>query len=147
MTTVELEIPVPPDQVFALLADGWSYAGWVVGATHIRDVDEGWPAVGTRIHHSVGAWPLQIEDETVVLAVLPGSALELRAKLWPFGVAKVRFELTSVAGGGTGVSMSEKAVSGPGALMPEAVQALFLRPRNRETLRRLADVVLHSGNG
>jgi uncharacterized protein YndB with AHSA1/START domain len=141
MTTVALEVPVPPDQVFAVLSDGWSYAGWVVGATHIRDVDRRWPEVGTRIHHSVGAWPLQIEDETVVRAIDHGKSLELHAKLWPVGTAWIRFDLTPTANG-TRITMAEKTVSGPGALLPEAVQKVFLLPRNRETLQRLADLVV-----
>src|SRR4051812_9408145 len=107
MTTVELDIPRPPAEVFAVLADGWTYAGWVVGATHIRDVDEGWPAVGSRIHHSVGTWPLQLEDETVVRSVVPGDSLELHAKAWPVGTALIRFELTAT-GAGTRISMAEK---------------------------------------
>ena len=142
MTKVDLDIPRTPDQVFAVLADGWSYAGWVVGATHIRDVDHLWPEIGTRIHHSVGAWPLQIEDETVVQAVEPGKSLELHAKLWPVGTAWIRFELIPTTSGGTRVTMSEKAISGPGSLLPEPAQSLFLVPRNRETLKRLADLVL-----
>lgn len=145
MTTVELDIPRPPAEVFAVLADGWTYAGWVVGATHIRDVDEGWPAVGSRIHHSVGTWPLQLKDETVVRSVVPGDSLELHAKAWPVGTALVRFELTAT-GAGTRISMAEKAVAGPGALVPEAVQALALRPRNRETLLRLSDIVVRGGH-
>ena len=39
---------------------------WAVGAARIREVDEDWPAVGARIHHSVGAWPVLISDTTVV---------------------------------------------------------------------------------
>jgi uncharacterized protein YndB with AHSA1/START domain len=141
MAKVDLEIPRPPDRVFDVLTDGWSYAGWVVGATHIRDVDHGWPEVGTRIHHSVGAWPFQIEDETSVQAVEPGKSLELHAKLWPLGTARIRFELSATSGG-TRVTMTEKAISGPGALLPEAVQTALLVPRNRETLKRLADLVV-----
>ncbi|HWO68430.1 MAG TPA: SRPBCC family protein [Umezawaea sp.] len=142
MTKVDLDIPRTPDQVFAVLADGWSYAGWVVGATHIRDVDHLWPEVGTRIHHSVGAWPLQIEDETVVKAVEPGKSLELHAKLWPVGTAWIRFELTPTTSGGTRVTMAEKAISGPGSLLPGPAQSVLLVPRNKETLKRLADLVL-----
>jgi polyketide cyclase/dehydrase/lipid transport protein len=145
MTTVDIEIPQSPDRVYAVLADGWSYAGWVVGATHIRDVDEHWPAVGSRIHHSVGAWPLQIEDETRVRSMLPGASLDLHARLWPFGAAHVRFELDATPSGGTRVTMTEEAVSGPGSLLPEKVQSVFLLPRNRETLKRLADVVARGG--
>ncbi|MEV0676490.1 SRPBCC family protein [Actinosynnema sp. NPDC050436] len=142
MTTVDLEIPSTPSRVFEVLADGWSYAGWVVGATHIRDVDHNWPEVGSRIRHSVGAWPLQIEDETVVQAVDVGTSLELHAKVWPLGAARIRFELVSTVNGGTKVTLHEQAVNGLGALLPEAVQTVLLVPRNRETLRRLADQVV-----
>ncbi|MEU5696812.1 SRPBCC family protein [Actinosynnema sp. NPDC020468] len=141
MVEVSLHVSASPERVFAVLADGWSYAGWVVGAAHIRSVDAGWPAVGTRVHHSVGAWPLQVQDETVVLEVDPPRVLELEAGLWPLGAARVRFELTEVDGG-TRISMEEQAKGGPAVLVPEVAQALFLVPRNRETLRRLADLVL-----
>jgi uncharacterized protein YndB with AHSA1/START domain len=145
MAKVDLEIPSPPERVFDVLTDGWSYAGWVVGATHIRDVDRGWPDVGARIHHSVGAWPFQIEDQTAVHAVEPGKSLELHAKLWPLGTAWIRFELTPTSGG-TLVTMTERAISGPGSLLPEAVQTVLLVPRNRETLKRLADLVVRGGH-
>ncbi len=56
-----------PEQVWKVLSDGWLYPLWVVGATRMRDVDEGWPAVGTRLHHSVGSWPLMLDDTTEVL--------------------------------------------------------------------------------
>jgi uncharacterized protein YndB with AHSA1/START domain len=135
---VSIRVPAAPAQVFAVLADGWSYAGWVVGASHIREVDAGWPAEGTRIHHSVGPWPLLVHDETAVRAVDAPRLLELDARLWPLGEARIRLELTEVQPGVTEVRMFEQAVRGPGRLLPKAVQALLLIPRNRESLRRLA---------
>src|SRR5690606_19207370 len=66
---VRRTIPAGPDRVFAVLADGWMYAAWVVGAAHVRDVDPQWPAVGARIHHSLGPWPLMMHDVTKVLNV------------------------------------------------------------------------------
>ncbi|MDQ2584254.1 SRPBCC family protein [Saccharothrix yanglingensis] len=141
MIQVRTVVPTTVDKVFSVLEDGWSYAGWVVGAAHIREVDPGWPGVGTRIHHSVGAWPVAVKDVSTVLAVEPGRVLELEARLWPLGAARVRFALTEVADG-TEIVMSEEAVKGPPSLLPEAVQAVFLKPRNRETLRRLADIAV-----
>jgi uncharacterized protein YndB with AHSA1/START domain len=141
MIEVRTTVPAPVDRVFAVLADGWSYAGWVVGAAHIREVDPGWPAVGTRIHHSVGAWPIAVRDVTTVRAVEPGRLLDMEARLWPIGAARVRLELTEVPGG-TEVAMFEEAIKGPTALLPAAAQALFLLPRNRESLRRLADLAV-----
>jgi hypothetical protein len=141
MTVPEITATVPtsPENVFAVLADGWSYVGWVVGATHIRAVDEGWPRVGTRIHHSLGAWPATMQDVTIVRAVDPPRMIELEARLWPFGTALVRLELTGTHPNATDVRMTERFIRGPGRLLPKAVQMLLLVPRNRESLRRLAD--------
>jgi uncharacterized protein YndB with AHSA1/START domain len=57
MSTTTRTIHATPDAVFDVLADGWSYSQWVVGASRVRDVTDGWPAEGTHIHHSVGPGP------------------------------------------------------------------------------------------
>lgn len=143
MIGVTRHVAASPEDVFAILADGWSYAGWVVGNSHVRDVDPGWPRVGARIHHSAGAWPLQMEDTTEVVSVEPNRLLELDARVWLFGAATIRFTLTPGHGGfGTDVLMEEEAVRGPGSLIPASVQALALRPRNIESLSRLADLAV-----
>jgi hypothetical protein len=136
MIEVRSVVPTSVERVFAVLADGWSYAGWVVGATHIREVDPGWPGTGTRIHHSVGAWPLAVRDVTTVLDVDPPRVLELEARLWPLGAARIRFELKATSDG-CEVTMLEEAIKGPLSLLPEQAQSLFLIPRNRQTLDRL----------
>ncbi|GGS36382.1 MULTISPECIES: SRPBCC family protein [Actinokineospora] len=136
MAAVSKEIPVPIDRVWAVLADGWTYASWVVGASHIRRVDSTWPAEGSGIHHSVGLWPLVINDVTRVRAVRPGEMVELDARLWPVGAATVRLELFPTATG-TRVVMTENARSGPAAALPERAQDLMLVPRNKESLERL----------
>jgi uncharacterized protein YndB with AHSA1/START domain len=138
MIEVRWAVPTSVERVFAVLADGWSYAGWVVGAAHIREVDPGWPGTGTRIHHSVGAWPLAVQDVTKVLDVDPPRMLELEARMWPLGAARIRFTLTPTADG-CSVTMAEEAVKGPLSLLPAPAQALFLHPPHPETLRRLAD--------
>lgn len=125
------------DQVWSVLADGWLYPLWVVGATCMREVDEGWPAVGTRLHHSVGVWPLIIEDSTTVRRCEPGSLLELRAAAWPGGEADVRI-LLRAADDGTAVTLEEDLVRGPSKLVPRPVRARLLRRRNAESLRRLS---------
>jgi hypothetical protein len=38
------------------------------------------------------------------------------------------------------VEISEKVISGPGAMIPEPVEGVMMRWRNSETLRRLAYV-------
>lgn len=142
MVEVTTTVPTSLERVFAVLADGWSYAGWVVGAAHIRRVDPDWPAEGSRIHHSVGPWPLLVHDATEVRAVDPPRMLELDARLWPFGAARVRLELTELQPEVTEVRMTERAVRGPGRVLPDGAQALVLVPRNRESLRRLADLAI-----
>jgi hypothetical protein len=138
MVEVSMRVPASPERVFAVLADGWSYAGWVVGAAHIREVDPGWPAEGRRIHHSVGPWPLLVHDVTTVRVVEPPRTMELDARAWPFGTARIRLELTETEPGVTEVRMAEWAARGPVRLLPQAVQRMLLVPRNRESLRRLA---------
>lgn len=141
MVEVSLRIPAAADRVFAVLSDGWSYASWVVGAAHIREVDTGWPAPGTRIHHSIGTWPVLVSDVTRVLSCEPARSLELEAGLWPFGAARIRFELAE-EDGGTRVTMHEEVQKGPLSVLPAAAQAVFLTPRNKETLQRLADLAV-----
>jgi uncharacterized protein YndB with AHSA1/START domain len=140
VTEVSRVIDVPPEAVFAVLADGWLYAGWVVGSSHIRDVDETWPAVGSRIHHSVGPWPLHVQDETVVTAVEPGLSLSLEARAWPLGAAAVGLTLVPHGEGKTQVRMTEHIVRGPAKVLPAALQSLLVKPRNTESLARLADL-------
>lgn len=126
-----------PEDVFAILRDGWSYSTWVVGAARIRAVDEAWPEAGTRIHHSVGTWPVLLDDETVVEKSEPPYLLQLKVKAWPTGEGRVT--LTCAArGGDTEVVMEETAVSGPARLIPRPVQDGMLQLRNREALKRLA---------
>jgi len=125
------------DEVWAVLANGWSYAAWVVGASRIRSVDAGWPAAGSRIHHSAGSWPLLLNDETTVLESQAGSRLVLQAEGWPFGEATVDLTLDP-SGAGCRIVMREDVSKGPGRLVPKPARQLLLQPRNRESLRRLA---------
>lgn len=125
--------------VWTVLEDGWLYPLWVVGASRMRGVDAEWPSVGARLHHSVGNWPLLLDDETEVLDIVPGKSLRLRAHAWPGGAAEVLIELES-AGAGTVVSIREDATHGPGVLVPRPVRQMAIVPRNRESLRRLAYV-------
>ena len=143
MIEVSQSVPTSAERVFAVLADGWLYPLWVVGATHMRDVDPGWPAVGTRIHHSVGPWPLNIRDATTVVAVELGRMLELDARVWPTGAAKVRIVLTPEGDNRTHVTMGEIFDRGSAQHLPMSVQAALMRPRNIESLRRLAHIAEH----
>ncbi|WP_028473294.1 SRPBCC family protein [Nocardioides alkalitolerans] len=133
-------ISASPAQVWDVLADGWLYPLWVVGASRLRDVEPAWPAEGSRLHHSVGAWPLLIDDDTQVMASVPLERLVLRARGWPAGEASVTITLEP-DDAGTRVDIREDAVAGPGRLVPKPLRAVAIGWRNVETLRRLAYVV------
>jgi hypothetical protein len=106
----------------------------------MRDVDESWPEQGSRIHHSVGLWPLLIDDYTEVLDVVPGESISLRARAWPLGEAQVDMRL-KVVGEKTEVEMEEFPTAGPGRLVPPPAQGVSLKLRNHEALRRFAFIV------
>jgi len=126
-----------PQDVFDVLTNGWSYASWVVGAARIRMVDKDFPATGSKVHHSVGLWPVLISDNTEVEKISEPHEMQLRVKAWPTGEGRVRFTCRA-RGGQTEVVMEETAISGPAALIPAPAEDLLLRVRNNETLRRLA---------
>lgn len=140
MTSTTRHIDATPDEVWEVLTDGWLYPLWVVGASRMRMVDDGFPAVGTRLHHSVGSWPVLIDDTTEVLASDPGRRLLLKARAWPAGTADVELVLHR-DGDGTLVEMNEASSAGPARLVPKPLEAAGLRWRNVESLRRLAFVV------
>jgi len=129
-------VEASPDQVWSALSDGWLYPSWVVGASRMRQVEDHWPNAGARLHHSVGVWPVLIDDETVVLESAPDRLLRLRAKGWPLGEAEVVVRLRA-SGAGTEVEIEEHPVSGPGRLLPAPVMDPLLKWRNQESLRRL----------
>lgn len=125
------------DNVWEVVSNGWTYASWVVGTARIRDVDEAFPAEGSALHHSFGAWPLMLNDQTVVREVQEKRLLVLEARGWPLGKALVRIELTQ-QGSGSVVSIAEEITDGPGKwLTLEAVRREVIGMRNAETLRRL----------
>ena len=138
MVTVTRRMQCPADAVLAVLADGWTYATWVVGTSRIRGVDRTWPDPGARIAHSAGIWPALLNDTTVSLAWDPAGRLELQARGWPAGEARVVLRVRAVGDDECVVRIDEDAVRGPGTAVPAPLRALALLPRNRETLRRLA---------
>lgn len=135
--TISRDVDAPAEAVWKVLSDGWLYPLWVVGAARMRDVDPHWPAVGAELHHSVGNWPLLLDDSTEVLEVDPGRMIRLKARGWPAGAAEVVIEIEAV-GSASRVHIREDAVEGPGVLVPKPLRQLTIAPRNREALRRLA---------
>jgi len=137
MSTVHRRCRASREDVWAVLADPWLYASWVVGASRIRDVTGEWPAREALIHHSVGLWPLLLDDNTSVTESDPGHELHLRARGRPLGEAEVQLSLEG-EGPECTVTMSEWAVSGPGSKLPRPVFDAVVSWRNTESLRRLA---------
>jgi len=126
-----------PEAVFYVLARGWLYPAWVVGASRMRDVDEKWPEPRSQLHHSVGVWPALIDDSTTSEVWDPPYRMVMTAHGWPIGEARVTIDVRS-APGGCLVRIQEEAVSGPARLVPKFLVDVLLRARNAETLHRLA---------
>lgn len=126
-----------PEDVFAVMSNGWLYPSWVVGASRMRDVEQAWPQVDSKIHHSFGVWPFLIDDTTSVLEWDPPRHALLKARGWPAGSAQVAIDVVPENRGCT-VTIKEDAVEGPGVLVPKPVRAAMLHVRNSETLQRLA---------
>ena len=137
MIEVSRRVAARPDDVWAVLADGWSYVSWVVGTSRMRAVDKAWPERGSTLHHSAGLWPLLLNDETEVLDVDPGRRIELLAKGRPFGEAAVTITVEP-DGDGTRVRLAEDVASGVARVVPYPLRRMGIGPRNVETLRRLA---------
>ncbi|GAA5164680.1 SRPBCC family protein [Ornithinimicrobium tianjinense] len=131
-------ISAPPEAVFAVLSNGWLYPVWVVGASRMRAVDDKWPAVGARIHHSVGVWPALIDDSTSVLEWDPPRRAVLQARLWPVGEATVSLDVERSGEQACTVTMTETPSSGPLAWLPGPAAEVPIKVRNVEALRRLA---------
>ena len=125
------------EQVFAVLTNGWLYPTWVVGASRMRAVDASWPAVGSRVHHSVGVWPAVLDDITSVLEWHEPRHAMLKARGWPMGEAHVSIDIQDTESGCI-VRLTEDVVAGPARLVPTPLSAIAISYRNTETLRRLA---------
>jgi hypothetical protein len=138
--TVERKTSASREQVWAVVADGWTYSQWVVGNSRMRAVDPNWPRAGSTINHSVGVWPLLLDDVTVVEGCQPLHQLVLLAKGRPFGKARITLRLFDIDGGGCRIEMAEVPVGAPMGWVPKRVALAAAFPRNRECTSRLAAI-------
>lgn len=136
MATSIRKMACTPESVFRVLEDGWLYPSWVVGASRMRGVDDSWPQAGSELRHSVGSWPLLLNDTTKVSEWDPPHRAVLIARGWPIGEAKVTLRARP-HGDGCLVRIDEEPVSGPATLLPRLLTDPLLRWRNAETLHRL----------
>ena len=127
---------VSPDEVFAVLANPYSYENWLVGCKKIRSVEGEWPAPGSLFHHRVGFGPIEIADNTKAIESDAPRRLVLEARARPVGVARVAFDLEPHPEG-TLVTMTETPVRGVAARFHNAVLDGMVKGRNAESLRRL----------
>jgi hypothetical protein len=125
-----------PERVFEVLADGWVFPSWVVGASRMRYVDDAWPTPGSQLHHSFGVWPVLLDDETTMLEWDPPRHAVMQPKGWPIGEAMVTIDVKPRHDGCV-VRIMEEAVRGPGSLVPAPLLDIPLFALNIETLKRL----------
>jgi uncharacterized protein YndB with AHSA1/START domain len=137
--------PVPPERVWAVLADPQTYGYWVVGSETIRDADPTWPAVGSKLHHRFGVGPLKINDNTEVLESDPPHRLVLQARGRPLGTARVELDLAE-EDGGTRVTMREHPGDPISRLFHNPLLDWLVRVRNEASLKRLEELAV-AGHG
>ncbi len=130
------DVAASRQQVWDVLADGWTYSQWVVGNTRTRAVDANWPEPGAAIRHSIGIWPLVINDQTVVERCTPPEELVLHAGLGRLGAARITLRLTDIPEG-CRIEMIEVPVDGLISRIPDRAALVGVAPRNRECLWRL----------
>jgi uncharacterized protein YndB with AHSA1/START domain len=141
VATNERFMPVPPEAIWDALADPGNYGYWVVGSKLIRDAEPGWPAPGTKFHHTIGFGPLKVSDHTVVLESEPPRLLKLRAKGRPLMTATVTLELVPRQSG-TLVRISERPDGVFAVLALNPLVHIATKLRNAESLMRLEELAL-----
>jgi uncharacterized protein YndB with AHSA1/START domain len=146
MAIVERVIPATQEQIFAVLADGWSYSDWVVGTVHIRSVQDEFPAPGSVLRHKVGPWPLSLHDNTKIIACDRPRRLAMEARIRPLGVATVTLEVTAIDERHSKVTMREEFAAGPLQWIQNKINDLVLHQRNKESLSRLSDLAIGRRN-
>ena len=134
VVTVQRRTAAGSDAVWAVLADGWRLASWVVGAARVDAVEAAWPAVGARLRYGIGGWPVVLPGSAEVTACSPGRELALHGRT-PFGGVDVRVRVDDGE-----LVITEDVVSGPARLVPARLRAAGIGARNVETLRRLAQL-------
>jgi uncharacterized protein YndB with AHSA1/START domain len=140
MAIVNVLVRRPPERVWEVLADGFAYAQWVVGTREIRRVDEGWPAVGTSIHYTLGLGPVTFRGRTTSRVVEEGRRLGLEADASVLGTARIMIELLPW-GEDTVLLLDEHPLRGPGYRFHNTFSDALLLLRGRPMVKNLARVV------
>lgn len=133
-------VPRSLEQVWSVLADGWSYADWVVGTQEIHAVDPDWPKEGAEIRYTAGVGPLTLDDATTVRINQHHHQLQLEARAGKMGSARISIEVLPW-GDHTVVVIDEHPLTGPGERWHNLAVDGLLRLRNKRMLRNLCKVV------
>jgi hypothetical protein len=140
MAYVCREFDVSRTRMWGVVIDPETYPRWLLGAEAIREVDDSWPAVGSRFHHRVGLGPLTLADNSEVLAIDEGAMLRLQVRARPFIAAVVTFHI--VGGDGTCVvTMEEEPARRIIGNVVRPVLDPMIHVRNHRSLRRLDELV------
>jgi uncharacterized protein YndB with AHSA1/START domain len=140
-TAAKKDTVATPAQVWSLLSDGHRYAEWVHGTKEIRDVDAGWPGVGTALHYTAGAGPITYKGETTVRTSRPQRQLELEVHAGPVGTVRVNIVIEPSEQGST-VTLDEHPMRGPARLLLNPLSKLGFLARTNvmiDDLIRLAE--------
>lgn len=142
-------IHAPIDVIWDVLIDPYTYPDWLIGAEAIRDLDDNWPAVGSRFHHRVGVGWLSIADHSEVEEIIEPDLLRLAVRARPFVSAVATFRLVG-DGNNTVVAIEEEpSVNVIGTIVRPWMDPL-IHVRNHRSLGRLDHVVterMHASSG
>lgn len=136
MAAVEAYVEASAERCFEVLSDPRSYAYWVVGSREVKDAGSDWPAVGSKLHHTIAFW---LKDHTVVEEMEPNRKLRLRARARPAGTAFVTVTMRP-EGTGTRIFLEEGPADPLSRLAFNPITDRILRWRNRVSVDRLKDL-------
>lgn len=140
MAFTSREIAASVSDTFRVISDPTTYPDWLVGASHIRDVDDQWPAPGSRFHHRVGVGPVSLPDHSTVLDFEPDRMLRLMVKARPFLSAVVTFRVTGDHERCV-VTLEERMANRIIRYVARLVADPLIHVRNHHSLKQLGRVV------
>ena len=135
-------MPVPPEAVWEALADPSGYEYWVVGSKVIRDAEPGFPAPGTKFHHTIGFGPFTLNDHTEVLEAERPAAAEAAGEgpSARHGVGDAADDAGRTAGRRSRWSSGPTGRTRSSTLNP--LLHVLTKVRNAESLMRLEELAL-----
>lgn len=140
VNSVEIDLPI--DEAFDLVADASRYPHWLVGAQEVA-VGDGWPRPGSSFSHRIGFGPARIPGSTTVRVIDRPTRLVLAAGMGVLGEATVEFGLDPISADRTLVTIAEAPAKGAirvGWKVSQPLVFALLWGRNRISLDALAEI-------